>query len=72
VAEELGDLLFSVVNLCRLLEADAEGALRGAVSKFMERFREMERRVREGGKELKELTLSEMDAVWDDIKRGRN
>lgn len=68
VAEELGDLLFSVVNLCRLLEVDAEGALRGTIAKFMQRFREMERRVRGSGKDLNQLALSEMDALWNKIK----
>ena len=72
VAEELGDLLFSVVNLSRLVEVDAEGALRGTISKFMRRFREMERRVKAGGRDLKQLSLAEMDAIWTEIKQGGN
>lgn len=72
VAEELGDLLFSVVNLSRLAEVDAEGALRGTISKFMRRFREMERRVRAGGRDLTQLSLAKMDAIWDEIKKEGN
>ena len=68
VADEMGDLLFSVVNYCRFIDVDAESALEGANQKFSRRFREVERRLREQGKALKECSLEEMDAVWDSIK----
>jgi tetrapyrrole methylase family protein/MazG family protein len=68
VADEMGDLLFSVVNYCRFVDVDAESALEGANKKFSRRFREVERRLREQGKALKECTLEEMDAVWDSVK----
>lgn len=68
VADEVGDLLFSVVNTCRFIDVDAEGALEAANKKFSRRFREVERRVREQGKSLKSCTLAEMDAVWDAVK----
>ena len=68
VADEMGDLLFSVVNYCRFIDVDAESALEGANKKFSRRFREVERRIREQGKSLKDCTLAEMDAVWDTVK----
>jgi uncharacterized protein YabN with tetrapyrrole methylase and pyrophosphatase domain len=68
VADEMGDLLFSVVNYCRFVDVDAESALEGTNKKFSRRFREVERRIREQGKTLKECTLAEMDAVWDAVK----
>jgi len=68
LTDEVGDLLFSVVNYCRFLEIDAEGALEGSNRKFSRRFREVERRVREQGRTLKECTLAELDAVWDAVK----
>ena len=69
IAGEMGDLLFSAVNTCRFLNVDAEGALEGTTGKFSRRFREVERRVREQGRTLKDCTLAEMDAVWDEVKR---
>ncbi len=69
MAEEVGDLLFSVVNYCRFLELDAESALEGTNRKFSRRFREVERRVREQGRSLRECTLAEMDAIWNEVKR---
>ncbi len=68
IAEEMGDILFSVVNVCRLLKLDAEQALRRTTAKFAKRFRDMERRVAASGKNLSDLSISEMDAVWDAIK----
>jgi len=72
VAGEMGDLLFSLVNTCRFLEVDAEGALEGTTRKFARRFREVERRIREQGRSLKACTLAELDAVWDEVKRGES
>ena len=69
-AEEMGDLLFSAVNTCRFLDIDAEGALDGTIRKFSRRFREVERRVREQGRALKDCTLVEMDAIWDAVKQA--
>ena len=72
VADEVGDLLFSIVNTCRFLEVDAESALEGTTRKFARRFREVERCVREQGRSLKDCTLAELDAVWDKVKRGES
>ena len=69
VTEEIGDLLFAVVNLCRFREIVAEQALERTIAKFTRRFKEVERRIREQGKDLKDCTLEEMDSHWDAIKR---
>ena len=69
VAEEYGDVLFSIVNLARHLDLDAESALRAATAKFAARFKAVEARVKEAGKEMKAMTLAELDAVWDEVKR---
>jgi len=68
IKEETGDLLFAVVNLCRFKEIVAEHALEYTISKFIRRFQEIERRVREQGKDLKDCSLAEMDAHWEAIK----
>jgi len=65
---ELGDLLFVLVNWARFHGIDAEESLRIATDKFEQRFREMERRARSQGKELEQLSIDEMDALWEEIK----
>jgi XTP/dITP diphosphohydrolase len=67
--EELGDVLFSVVNYARFLKIDADSALERTNVKFMDRFQSLEKLVQSRGKNLKEMTLSEMDAVWNEIKQ---
>jgi tetrapyrrole methylase family protein/MazG family protein len=69
--EELGDLLFSVVNLARWLDVDAESALRGACERFIRRFSGMEHLCRERGLDLSELSLAEQDELWEEVKEGR-
>ncbi len=68
-AAELGDLLFAIVNLARHLNIDAEAALREATARFMRRFRQMERRALAQGQEMAQLSLAEMDALWEAAKR---
>jgi tetrapyrrole methylase family protein/MazG family protein len=68
--DELGDMLFSVVNLARFLGVDPEAALAGTLQKFVERFGYVERRLREQGRELRGATLEEMDKLWEEAKRG--
>jgi tetrapyrrole methylase family protein/MazG family protein len=70
VQEELGDLLFSMVNLCRYLGFHAEECLNQTIEKFIARFNEVERRVCENGQRLSDCTLEELDAAWNDVKRG--
>lgn len=67
-AEEAGDLLFSVVNYCRFIDVDAESALELTNKKFSRRFKEVEKRVREAGKDMRKCTLAELDAIWDQVK----
>ena len=69
VAEEIGDLLFAVVNLARHLEIDGEGALRSANRKFERRFRKVEEILAAQGKEPAGSTLDEMEAAWVQAKR---
>jgi MazG family protein len=68
VKEELGDLLFSVCNLARHLKVDSESALEGSTAKFARRFRAVESAVKAQERELKEMSLAEMDEIWDEVK----
>ena len=65
---EAGDLLFTLVNLCRFAGADAEAALRASLGKFTKRFAYIEQALAERGKTPAESTLAEMDTLWDEIK----
>ena len=72
--EEIGDLLFALVNLARRLRIDPEGALRAANNKFARRFREIEQALAANGRKPSDATLEELDALWDEAKakeRGR-
>jgi ATP diphosphatase len=69
VAEEIGDLLFVVVNLARHLKVDPETALRSANSKFDRRFRFIEQALRHTQRPIEECTLEDMDALWGEAKR---
>ena len=68
VKEELGDLLFAVTNYARHLKCDAESALEGTTAKFARRFRAVEAGAKAAGRSLKEMTLEEMDALWESVK----
>ena len=68
VKAELGDLLFSVCNLARHLGVDSESALEGSTAKFSRRFRTVEAAAKAEGQNLKDMTLAEMDALWDAAK----
>ena len=68
VEEEVGDLLFAVVNLARKLKVDGEVALQRATDKFATRFRQVESIARERGLALEKMTLAEMDEIWDAVK----
>jgi len=70
IREEIGDLLFVVVNLARHLEIDAETALRDGNRKFVRRFRYIEEQLAAQGKTLAESTLAELDALWEEAKRN--
>ncbi|MGH9161766.1 MAG: nucleoside triphosphate pyrophosphohydrolase [Vicinamibacteraceae bacterium] len=68
IVEEVGDLLFAVVNLARKLGVEPEAALRAANEKFTRRFEAMQRALAQDGKTLDEATLDEMDAAWNAVK----
>jgi tetrapyrrole methylase family protein/MazG family protein len=68
IKEELGDLLFSAINMTRFLNIDASGALNSTTTKFTSRFRKMEGMIVADGKNLKDMKLAEMDAYWDRAK----
>jgi XTP/dITP diphosphohydrolase len=70
--EEFGDLLFSLVNFARFLNIDAENALEVTNKKFIKRFTRMEESAMAGGRPLAEMTLEEMDAIWNQIKRQKD
>lgn len=69
--EEFGDLVFSLINYARFLQVDAENALERTNKKFIHRFTSMEKIASENGKQLTDMTLSEMDAIWNQIKKQR-
>ena len=69
VAEEIGDLLFAVVNLARALGVNSEDALRVAVQRFAERFRTMEKMADGRGIRLKGLSLEQLDELWEAAKQ---
>ena len=69
VKDEMGDLLFAVVNLARHLGVEPEQALRQANDKFERRFRGVERLANASGSAMEEHTLDELDAYWDEVKR---
>jgi len=66
--DEIGDLLFSVVNLARKCKVDAESALQAATDKFVARFNRLEDELRAHGRKLGDVDLAEMDAIWNEIK----
>ena len=70
--EEVGDLLFTLVNLCRFAGADAEAALRASLGKFTKRFAYIEQALAKRGKTPAEATLAEMDGLWDEAKNKKN
>jgi MazG family protein len=69
IEDEIGDLLFAVVNLARKCKIDAESALQGGTDKFVTRFNRLEDELRAQGKRLGDVNLAEMDAIWNQIKK---
>jgi MazG family protein len=72
VEDEIGDLLFAVVNLARKCNLDAESALQRATDKFVERFNRLENELEAQGKRLGDVGLEELDAIWNKIKKTSN
>ena len=71
IEDEFGDVLFSLVNYARFLHLDAEGVLEKTNKKFIYRFTEMEKEAMKQSKSLADMTLPEMDALWNEIKRKK-
>ena len=69
VEEELGDMLFSAVNVSRFVKTDAEQALTGATDKFIRRFARVEELAKDRNIDLAAASLAEMDALWDEAKQ---
>ena len=67
--EEIGDTLFSIVNIARFLDYDSESALRSTIRKFENRFNQIEDHLKSEGKTFKESSLVELDKIWDKIKK---
>jgi tetrapyrrole methylase family protein/MazG family protein len=70
IEAEIGDLLFTLVNIARHLKVDAEQALHAMVRRFIVRFQQMEAMAREQGRPLEQLSLEEWDALWEAAKRN--
>ena len=70
IEEEIGDVIFAVVNLARFLDISAENSLRKTNKKFINRFKKVEEKIKEQGKEIDDATLEEMDAIWNEAKRN--
>ena len=68
---ELGDVFFVLVNISRFVSVNPEDALRKTISKFISRFRYIEMRASESGRVLSEMSLEEMDALWNEAKGKR-
>jgi MazG family protein len=68
IREEIGDILFAVMNLARKLDVDAESALKQTNRKFRKRFAFIEKELKARGKTLDDTTLAEMDSLWDKAK----
>ena len=65
----MGDLLFTVVNLCRKHDVEAEEALHAAIAKFFRRFRHIEKATAEEGRDLQENTVEDWGRLWKEAKR---
>ena len=69
IKDEIGDVLFSMVNLSRFLDINTEDALRMTISKFETRFAQVEKELKKRGKSLTDSTLEEMDEIWNLVKK---
>jgi MazG family protein len=67
--EELGDILFAVVNIARFMRIDAESVLEGTTERFVKRFGEVERRAKRTGRNLSSMSLDEMERLWQASKK---
>lgn len=70
IEDELGDILFAMVNVSRFVGVNPENAMGKTISKFISRFRYIEMKAAESGRGLSDMTLDEMDALWEEAKLG--
>lgn len=70
IEDEFGDVLFALVNYARFIKIDPEHALERTNQKFIRRFQAVEARAAAQGKDLRDMTLAEMDALWNEVKRS--
>ena len=68
IEDELGDLLFTAANLARKLDLNPEEVLKKALKKFVDRFEKMEERIRQDGKEMREMDISALESYWQEVK----
>ncbi len=69
ISDELGDLIFTMVNLARFLKVDSEYSLHKSIKKFDGRFRKMEEMIKNKGKDISKLTIKELDSCWEKSKK---
>lgn len=70
IQDEMGDVLFSLVNLSRFLDVEAEDALSEAIERFLHRFAYVQTQIQNQGRALSDATLEEMDAFWEEAKKA--
>ena len=69
IESELGDLLFTVINLCRFFDVSAENALRKSNNKFIKRFQSLEKKVSNSNRAFKQYSQNELDGIWNEVKK---
>ena len=70
IAEEMGDVFFSLVNLCRFLDIEAEESLSQCINRFAQRFSYIEKQLQQRGRSFAETPLEELDVIWEEAKKG--
>jgi len=70
IEEEIGDVLFSIVNLSRFLKISSEDALRKTNKKFIARFKKIEEELQKRNRPIEDASLAEMDEIWEEVKRN--
>jgi len=70
IAEEMGDVFFSLVNLCRFLDIEAEESLSQCINRFAQRFSYIEKQLQQRGRSFAETSMEELDVIWEEAKKG--
>ena len=69
IQEELGDLLFTIINLSRFMNVSSENALRKSNKKFINRFKLLEKKVKSLDKKVNDLSIDELNQIWEEVKK---